>query len=177
MSLQNAIDIAEANLRDAKLDWEDFCREKDELEEPVDENDTEVTVQHSVMEALIMAAKAEAARQEGARGGEPVAWRILDQFGTALALSALKPGELIVGETLQPLYASPAEPSGWRPIESAPRDAEVIIYTPALEFYPAAIAVSSYYQQGGCFTIDGHGVFPTHWMPLPLPPTSEGGGA
>lgn len=62
MSLQNAIEIAEANLRDAKLDWEDFCREKDELEEPVDENDTEVTVQHSVMEALIVAAKAEAAR-------------------------------------------------------------------------------------------------------------------
>ncbi|MES3028552.1 MAG: hypothetical protein V4820_11940 [Pseudomonadota bacterium] len=38
---------------------------------------------------------------------EPVAWRILDQFGTALALCALKPTDLIVGETLQPLYASP----------------------------------------------------------------------
>lgn len=194
MSLQNAIEIAEGNLRDAKLDWEDFCREKDELEEPVDENDTEVTVQHSVMEALIVAAKVQVARSDGARGGEPEApgesvhERLMRQGAARDYAGALA--------TLRTLYASPAEPSGWRPIDQAPDLGRKIV-----ALYGDGSGASMFWRHdGGYIDADGDELdeLPDHYalwtylpdsfqfwcecrsdepMTLRIPPTSEGGGA
>jgi Lar family restriction alleviation protein len=88
--------------------------------------------------------------------------------------------------------ASPAEPSGWRPMESAPRDRTYILARVA----PRDGDDRWGYLSGRCFVIRheertpsgydlGWSVFPgfggvsDDWFEgwLPLPPTSEGGGA
>lgn len=63
--------------------------------------------------------------------------------------------------------------SKWRPIETAPKDGtEIVVYAP----YDGV--VSSSYKHG-CWqklmTVSGarHENAPTHWMPLPEPPTLE----
>lgn len=74
----NAVKAAEEKLHDEQLDWEDFCADKAELEEPVDESDRWVNIQRWVIEDLL-----DAARTEG-RGDEPVAAiarRVLDATG------------------------------------------------------------------------------------------------
>ncbi len=96
--------------------------------------------------------------------------------------------------------ASPAEPSGWRPIESAPKDGTPFIGlgpvprdgdTEAREtrwqFYGEGSLMKAAFDRGegpsGQWRWSepihnwASGWKPTHWMPLPLPPTSEGGGA
>lgn len=88
--------------------------------------------------------------------------------------------------------ASPAEPSGWRPMESAPKDGTYILARVA----PQDDDDRWGYLSGRCFVIRHEGrtpsgydlgwsVFPgfggvsDDWFEgwLPLPPTSEGGGA
>jgi len=88
--------------------------------------------------------------------------------------------------------ASPAEPSGWRPMESAPKDGTYILARVA----PQDDDDRWGYLAGRCFVIRHEGrtpsgydlgwsVFPgfggtsDNWFEgwLPLPPTSEGGGA
>ncbi len=88
--------------------------------------------------------------------------------------------------------ASPAEPSGWRPMESAPKDGTYILARVA----PQVDDDRWGYLSGRCFVIRHEGrtpsgydlgwsVFPgfggvsDDWFEgwLPLPPTSEGGGA
>lgn len=64
----NAVKAAEEKLHDEQLDWEDFCADKAELEEPVDESDRWVNIQRWVIEDLL-----DAARTEGRGAGEPVA--------------------------------------------------------------------------------------------------------
>lgn len=54
--LANAISVIESTVHDADLDWEDFCREKDELEEPVDEAGHEVTLPVWAVKELLAAA-------------------------------------------------------------------------------------------------------------------------
>jgi len=53
--LANAISVIESTVHDADLDWEDFCREKDELEEPVDEDGHEVTLPMWAVKELLAA--------------------------------------------------------------------------------------------------------------------------
>lgn len=88
--------------------------------------------------------------------------------------------------------ASPAEPSGWRPMESAPRDGTYILARVA----PRDGDDRWGYLAGRCFVIrhegrtpsgydlgwsvfPGFGVTSDNWFEgwRPLPPTSEGGGA
>lgn len=114
----------------------------------------------------------DAARQEGARGGEPVAWRLEEEL-TGTSFYDYKPDAEIdhkrFGGVLTPLYASPAEPSGWRPIErlkswqggmetEGPNAGE---FTASMVFANHADCVS----------------FIQFCASFPLPPTSEGGGA
>lgn len=147
--------------------------------------------------------RSDAARQEGARGGEPVAWRHAMQLSGRSGKTAWfltnSPDEAQLlreeGVDVQPLYASPAEPSGWRPIESAPRDeTRILAWSQELgaretywRFYGEGSQAREWFKRGegpsGAWDWpEPHNNWsaswtPTHWMPLPLPPTSEGGGA
>lgn len=65
--------------------------------------------------------------------------------------------------------------SEWKPIETAPKDgAIVMLYWPTLSItrYPA---VGTNHNDGCGWDLindrDYGEVFPTHWMPLPEPPT------
>jgi len=69
-------------------------------------------------------------------------------------------------DTKRPLYAHPqaSEPSGWRPIETAPKDEPIILYAEGVWDIGRLDAVSTF-------------PFATHWMPLPASPHETGGGA
>jgi hypothetical protein len=60
----------------------------------------------------------------------------------------------------------------WQPIETAPKEGEYLVYMPA-ERHP--IQVARYHPNvkviGNVFAFDLSP--PTHWMPLPAPPTQE----
>lgn len=133
--------------------------------------------------------RSDAARQEGARGGEPVEHapdcqsHIVDVRG--------RPDECTCGA-----LASPAEPSGWRPIDQAPDLGRKIV-----ALYGDGSGASMFWRHdGGYISADGDewGELPDHYalwtylpdsfqfwceyrsdepMTLTLPPTSEGGGA
>ena len=121
-----------------------------------------------------------------AMAGEPVAWMTFTEEGDP---------DMVFRDRLEacqycedddppkPLYlAAPrtAQAEGWRPIETAPRDG-----TP-IWLYTGAGQCEGYWNYGewvqdavSC-TYDGAGgpafqCNPTHWMPLPLPPTSAEG--
>lgn len=126
------------------------------------------------------------ARQEGARGGEPVAWRHAMQLSGRSGKTAWfltnSPDEAQLlreeGVDVQPLYASPAEPSGWRPIESAPKDGTTIMGWRA-GWGPCECRWEVDFDGDECsfagwvdLNADDE-TRPTHWVPLPLPPTSE----
>ena len=76
-------------------------------------------------------------------------------------------------------------PDGWRPIETAPRDAAPILAGGG--GMGAAVGVITWNERVGCwdttdFTLDdtdhepdGYNR-PTHWMPLPAPPVSKAEG-
>jgi hypothetical protein len=61
----------------------------------------------------------------------------------------------------------------WRPIETAPKDKDVLVYQPSEN-----IVISAFWQEDGYFhgwmnwscRSDGWQLAPTHWMPLPEPP-------
>lgn len=111
----NAVKAAEETLRAEQLDWEVFCADKDELEEPVDESDRWVNIQRWVVEALL-----DAARTEGRGEGQPVAWayeytnhlkgdRAPGGWLRAVAFEAPTRARVNAGfaRNVQPLYASP----------------------------------------------------------------------
>jgi hypothetical protein len=62
----------------------------------------------------------------------------------------------------------------WQEIETAPKDAAVLVYAP--HTYEGAFAVAVWYFEGwaACWPVLGEhlGFAPTHWMPLPVPPVS-----
>lgn len=70
----------------------------------------------------------------------------------------------------------PSVDAGWRPIETAPKDG-----TDILLFYREGIQVGGWDALwhwmadvgDGCTTISGQ---PTHWLPLPPPPSGDGRG-
>lgn len=68
--------------------------------------------------------------------------------------------------------------SEWQPIETAPKDETVLLFWPAS--YVGAYVTGRRYRDGGPWktNIDGlietaGGRGPTHWMPLPTPPTTQ----
>lgn len=60
----------------------------------------------------------------------------------------------------------------WQPIETAPKDGTlVLVYCPH-NFAEERVLLADYHIDRFCIHIDGQGVgVPTHWMPLPEPPT------
>jgi hypothetical protein len=62
------------------------------------------------------------------------------------------------------------EAEGWRPIETAPKDVWVLVWTPTRSTVAYRKAEGSWRDVGG-----GLFIAPTHWMPLPPPPTEEKG--
>jgi hypothetical protein len=125
------------------------------------------------------------ARQEGARGGEPVAWRLEEEL-TGTSFYDYKPDAEIdhkrFGGVLTPLYASPAEPSGWRPIKDTDgefpllvgREPDKYLYGPVAAFKDVTGVWRIHGSEGGMSRLQFE---PTLVQDLPLPPTSEGGGA
>lgn len=68
----------------------------------------------------------------------------------------------------------------WQPIETAPRDANVhiMIYVPATYNHEYFIVRWNPYEFGGIWQIGSSLAvigkdMPTHWMPLPKPPTTD----
>lgn len=132
--------------------------------------------------------RSDAARQEGARGGKPVAWSrtdtIRDAEGRGIGMDepethyGATPPDDDGGAPWYPMYASPAEPSGWRPIESAPKDGTTIMGWRA-GWGPCECRWEVDFDGDECsfagwvdLNADDE-TRPTHWVPLPLPPTSE----
>jgi len=70
--------------------------------------------------------------------------------------------------------ASP-QPAGWQPIETAPKDAEILVRHPAL--WPDLFRAAWHENYRGWYQRDRFGtlsrVEPTHWMPLPQPPNGD----
>ncbi len=61
----------------------------------------------------------------------------------------------------------PAEPDGWRPIATAPKDGTRILVA-----WPNGAVQESYFAQRSNRWNDNAPTAPTHWMPLPVPPSS-----
>ena len=106
---------------------------------------------------------------------EPVAWQgVHDQTD----LYYTKP----VQADVRPLYANPptAQVEGWRPISTAPKDGtHIIAYRPSVPPHIEGMYWAAY-EEGDIpgawhWSCDGESPTnnpPTHWMPLPPPPTS-----
>jgi hypothetical protein len=80
-------------------------------------------------------------------------------------------------------FTSPPAPSGWQPIESAPRDGRaVLLWAPEWRDYPA---IGTWHEKVGAWDSDAGTMEdgpsfspdalggPSHWMPLPPAPTQE----
>ena len=69
------------------------------------------------------------------------------------------------------LTTSKPEQSGWQPIETAPADGRMILVYEARSAHPIHLrsADGDWWRK--------QGVGPSHWMPLPTPPTAGGGDA
>ena len=65
---------------------------------------------------------------------------------------------------------------GWQSIESAPRETPVLLFCPE-NSVDEKIVMGEQYGQHDIWRvhIDGQGIIPTHWMPLPAAP-NEGEG-
>ena len=116
--------------------------------------------------------------------GEPVAWWIpkAEQF-----CIADKSGDRPFAKAWEPLYAAPptAQAEGWRPISTAPKDGALIVlgarngvwlgkYVPVYQSgyrpeNPWSSMLLNHDHMAERYTR------PTHWMPLPPPPTSAEG--
>lgn len=123
-----------------------------------------------------------------ANAGEPVAhlWQHCETGRTRVvmpdAVVDASASWLLVG----PLYLHPSPPEGmvggWRPIETAPKHESVLLYSGG--FVPIycgrkryGLFVGEPQQDTLAWRCDSSGMFanPTHWMPLPLPPTNPAG--
>lgn len=67
-------------------------------------------------------------------------------------------------------------PEGWSPIETAPKDgSEILVWRPHENSdHPAHIGIDLWkmYDSKGVWWRSRPGQFPTHWRPLPTPPSS-----
>jgi hypothetical protein len=72
--------------------------------------------------------------------------------------------------------------AGWRPIETAPKDTRVLVYATlrgsSLGGHDCGkwVVIAAWETEYGCW-VDGSQCTPepTHWMPLPSPPSGKGG--
>lgn len=61
----------------------------------------------------------------------------------------------------------------WQPIESAPKNTDILLY------WHDNVWIGRFYQGSGYWSLCDYGGFedgedaPTHWMPLPEPPSSS----
>lgn len=104
-------------------------------------------------------------------GEEPVAWAATSEDGDVEALGMNQSRRFDT-----PLYTHPPPPdgmAGWQPIETAPKDGrEILGYT---EEVGALVMYWDTMSQEQDHWSDGMSISywtPTHWMPLPAPPSS-----
>ena len=80
-------------------------------------------------------------------------WKIEARQRNAQWLEAIKPRD-----------------SAWQPIETAPKDGKTFILIVEYGY----VYIGLFDNDGYCQDMAGAGLDPTHWMPLPKPPTKEG---
>lgn len=136
---------------------------------------------------LIVGVERPGTRQEGARGGEPVA---LSREAVIQAIvsrvGAFYPGDEAawqrdVTDAADAIIAR-ASPSGWRPIKETDgefpllvgREPDKYLYGPVAAFKDVTGVWRIHGSEGGMSRVQFE---PTLVQDLPLPPTSEGGGA
>jgi hypothetical protein len=59
----------------------------------------------------------------------------------------------------------------WQPIETAPKDKLIIVWAPPREGLSGFVTCCQWHEDAG-FCVDEIRV-PTHWRPMPLPPTDQ----
>ena len=114
-------------------------------------------------------------------GSEPVAWLVCTEEGDPemVFLSQHEAQQYLEDdERPTPLYLHPSPPEGmvgeWRPIETAPKDgSEVLVNATGIGL--VVVYWSDDESQWGTGLGYLNGEAPTHWMPLPLPPTTAAG--
>lgn len=60
---------------------------------------------------------------------------------------------------------------GWQPIKSAPTDRLILVYCPSYQGLNAIVCCCQWHEDAG-FCVDELRS-PSHWMPLPAPPTNS----
>ena len=72
------------------------------------------------------------------------------------------------------IAALQAEPQGWRPIETAPKDAHALLWIDIVIGQPLVVQGCWFHDddadEKGWIDLDGNVLNATHWMPLPTPP-------
>lgn len=115
--------------------------------------------------------------------GEPVAWRYVpsEVWENAVLTDDPERAERARqnGCVVEPLYlaaAPTAQAEGWRPIETAPKDKSniVLLRQPCGSIANGFWLAEAYAGNGAWIWPYVHKT-PTHWMPLPSPPTSTEG--
>jgi len=100
-----------------------------------------------------------------------------DMAFVARLVSDFRAGRLIDPTTLSEAVAS-ARAEGWQPIETAPKDeTEVLLWCGPREMQLGVWQASPSVEGGGWWmtTAECSTIYPTHWQPLPAPPTTPGG--
>lgn len=115
-----------------------------------------------------------------------VAWRSalsakdhrLNMGGTAneALRAAVQAFSEVFCDTVGELLSHPRESEGWRPIETAPKDERVILFSPCWGTEAGYHSITrtrepSWFSASGAPYADTEQ--PTHWMPLPSPPMVE----
>lgn len=82
-------------------------------------------------------------------------------------------GDPVAGEAPRPVSA----PAGWQPIETAPKNAEMIVVAARAVESQSLTTMFAYWSQRlqWWFRLYAHEptrIYPTHWMPLPDPPNA-----
>ena len=117
-----------------------------------------------------------------AHGGENTATHLLVQAASAIQTQAAELEAVGAGGVSGPLMGIAAPPTaqaeGWRPIETAPKDCQAILVTEGRFCHCV-----EWNEEFDWWAVDDNklgpyrlrGSSPTHWMPLPPPPTSAEG--
>lgn len=113
-------------------------------------------------------------------GSEPVAWRwkpsdVFDEWVMSDDSTKIH-AAIVSGRDVFPLYTHPSPPegAGWRPIATAPKDGTSFLGHWQGGKYDCAVRAVKFHNGKWWEPNEDYLVRePTHWMPLPAPPTSE----